>query len=437
VSDPVQGPPFALRTAVLLSAGTELSEGVILNTHFRFLGSALKSLGISVIKGVQVPDEAPLFEAELRLALEQSDLVVVTGGLGPTSDDLTREIVATVAEVPLEFREELWNELVRRFSGGNAHGRPIAAANRRQVQVPAGFDALRNPHGTAPGFCGRVGRSLLVALPGPPVELEPMFLDQVLPRLAPDGPDASGVRDELTGTVLLTPESVLEETLQHLRYRLPQASGVLWGTRVAEDRIELTLRAGAPGAKEILFERLQEELGGLLVRRGLGRPVERLFELLRRDGLTASFAESCTGGLLSKLMTDIPGSSQVFWGAVVTYDNEAKKRLLSVETATLDRFGAVSREVVEAMSAGLLSLSGTDLGVAVTGIAGPEGGGPEKPVGTVWISARTASGRHSSSGFHFRGSRDLVRRRSAVAAFLVAECLLTDADPSPLQKLPW
>jgi nicotinamide-nucleotide amidase len=420
-----------------LSAGTELSEGVILNTHFRFLGSALKSLGISVLKGVQVPDEAPVFESELRLALEQADLVIVTGGLGPTSDDLTRELAATVAGVPLVFREELWNELVRRFSGGNASGRPIAAANRRQVRIPEGFDVLPNAHGTAPGFYGRVANSLLVALPGPPMELEPMFADQVLPRLAPGGPAASGVRAELTGTVLLTPESVLEETLQKLRRRFPQTSGVLWGTRVAEDRIELTLRAGAPGTKEILFERLQEELGRLLLRRGLGRPVERLFELLRRDGLTASFAESCTGGLLSKLMTDISGSSQVFWGAVVTYDNEAKKRLLAVEAAILDRFGAVSREVAEAMSAGLLSLSGTDLGVAVTGIAGPEGGSPGKPVGTVWISGRTASGGHRSVEFHFRGSRDLVRRRSAVAAFLVAECLLTGADPSPLEKLPW
>lgn len=422
------------RTAVLLSVGTELSEGVILNTHFRYLGSALKSLGVSVLKGVEVPDEAVVFETELRRGLEEAELVIVTGGLGPTSDDLTREVAATAAGVALEFRQELWDDLLRRYAGATPGGRPLAAANRRQAHIPAGFTVLPNRHGTAPGFVGQVQGSQLAALPGPPRELEPMFAEQLMPLLLPAG-QARHPEEELVGTVLLTPESVLEDALQRLRRELPEAARVLWGTRVADDRIVLTLRSGTSRQREGLFEELGRALGALLVRRGETPPVERLFRSLVDRGLTIAFAESCTGGLLSKLMTDLPGSSQAFWGGVVSYDNEAKRRLLGVDAALLERFGAVSREAAAAMSEGVLSLSGSRLGVAVTGIAGPEGGTADKPVGTVWISGRAASGRHICLGFHFRGTRDMIRRRSAVAAFLVAECLVDGADPSTLERL--
>lgn len=424
-----------MRTAVLLSVGTELSEGVILNTHFRFLGGALRGLGISVLKAVQVPDEARVFAAELRRALQESDLVIVTGGLGPTSDDLTREVVAEVAGVPLQFREELWSELVARY-GGSTAARPIAAANRKQAYIPAQFEVLANLRGTAPGFWGRAGGGLVAALPGPPGELEPMFLEQLLPRIQ-SGVSTSGAdAGEIVATVLLTPESVLEQTLQQLRPGRRGAPGLLWGTRVADDRIVLTLRGGTGAEREGLYGRLQGELGELLVRRGEERPVERLLRLLRSRGMTASFAESCTGGLLGKLLTDLPGSSQVFWGGVVAYDNAAKTRLLGVERPLLEAFGAVSAQAADSMSAGLLAVAGTDLAVAVTGVAGPEGGTPEKPVGTIWISAKTASGAGRCLGFRFRGNRDAVRRRSAVAAFLLAECLLTEVDPSPLERLP-
>jgi nicotinamide-nucleotide amidase len=420
---------------VLLAVGTELSEGVILNTHFRFLGSALQALGISVLKGVQVPDEAGLFEAELRMSLDQADLVIVTGGLGPTSDDLTREVAARAAGVSLEFRDELWRQLLERYAGGTlAAG--IPASNRKQAYIPAGFDALANSRGTAPGFCGAVGKSLLVALPGPPAELEPMFLEQVVARLAPGAGQEGTGQEVLVGNVLLSPESVLEETLQRLRREDLQEGEVRWGTRVADDRIVLTLRGGSKQQQERMFRGLCEELGPLLVRRADERPVERLFEILRTRGLTVSFAESCTGGLLCKLITDLPGSSQVFRGGIVAYDNELKTRLLKVPKALLGRYGAVSREAAEAMSAGLLSATHSTLGVAVTCIAGPAGGTEEKPVGTVWISGRTASGLHLCIDFHLRGSRDMVRRRSAVAALLVAECLLTGADASGLRQLP-
>jgi PncC family amidohydrolase len=233
----------------------------------------------------------------------------------------------------------------------------------------------------------------------------------------------------------MTSESVLEQVLQELRSGSAEYRDLRWGTRVADDRIGLSLRGGTAESRTGLFAALQAELGPLLVRRGDRRPVEALFETLRARGLRVSFAESCTGGLLCKLLTDLPGSSQLFWGGIVAYANEAKTELLGVEAALLERFGAVSREAADAMSQRLLALTGTDLGVAVTGIAGPEGGSAEKPVGTVWISGRSATGGHLCIGTRLRGSRDSVRRRSAVAALLVADCLLNGDDPSSLGRL--
>jgi PncC family amidohydrolase len=247
---------------------------------------------------------------------------------------------------------------------------------------------------------------------------------------------SDGQSDELVATVLLTPESVLEQSLQELLPGNREGGEVRWGTRVTEDRIVLTLRGGSETARQDLLARLKGRIGDLFVRPGQQRPVERLFQRLDSLGQRAAFAESCTGGLLSKLMTDLPGSSRVFWGAVVAYDNAAKTRFLGVAGSLLEAYGAVSAQSAEAMSAGLLSAAPVDLALAVTGVAGPDGGTPEKPVGTVWISARTASGAGSCLGFRFRGGRDLVRRRSAVAAFLLGECLLAGADPTPLLSLP-
>ena len=433
--------PVRPRTAVLLCAGTELVEGAVLNTHFRLLGSALKSLGISVLKGVQVPDEASLFDGELRRGVQQAGLVIVTGGLGPTSDDLTREIVAGVAGVPLEFRDELWAELVARYTAGGARSRPLPEANRRQACVPAGFEVLANARGTAPGFFGRVGGSLVAALPGPPRELEPMFFEQVVPLLAPADGGGPAQGHELVATVLLTPESFLEDTLRRLHRPEPTGPGavgvgVLWGTRLAEDRIVLTLRGGSADSRERLLGDLRGELGELLLRPGDQGPAERLLEVLAARGLRVSFAESCTGGLAAKLLTDHPGSSRVLWGSVVAYDNEAKTRLLGVKAAVLERFGAVSRQTAEAMTRGLLAVSQADLGIAVTGIAGPGGGSPERPVGTVWISGGTASGEGVCVRLRLPGSRDMIRRKAAVAAFLVAECLATGKEISALKRLP-
>ncbi len=344
--------------AQLLAIGTELTDGTIQNTHFRYLGSQLKSLGFRVVGGLQLPDE---LEMILRaLAGVEADLVVVTGGLGPTSDDLTREAVARAAGVPLEFQPAIWQRLQERFA---STGRQVPESNRRQAFIPAGFEVIANDWGTAPGFWGRLpgipaGQrpgAWLAALPGPPAELEPMFARRLLPLLAGAFADL-GTGAELAATALLIPESALEDALRRSR-----REGVVWGTRVAEDHIAFSLRGGPEEGREAVLAALQKEFGAARLRRGHRRPGEILFQALGERGERLALAESCTGGLAAKWLTDLPGASRVFWGGVSAYSNDAKQRLLGVPRALLEERGAVSAEAAAGMARGLLERSGAEL----------------------------------------------------------------------------
>jgi nicotinamide-nucleotide amidase len=407
--------------STILSVGTELTEGSILNTHFRFLGSALRGLGFYTRRAVQIPDDVEVFREELERAVESTDLVVITGGLGPTSDDLTREVVAEVCAAALRFDETIWEDLVARYS---ALGRRIAETNRKQALIPAGFKILSNRVGSAPGFLGSVKSCTVMALPGPPAELEEMFLNEAVPLIGASGSqDLSAGR--LVATALMIPESVLEQALLKAK---DLETGVQWSTRVALDRIVFTLRGSDQGGRAGVFSSLVEEFGRARIREGDVPPSVLVYQLLERRSERIAAAESCTGGLVSKMLTDIPGSSKVFWGTLVTYSNESKTKLLGVSAEVLNSCGAVSEEAASAMSEGLLERTPAEAVVAVTGIAGPEGGTPEKPVGTVWVSARYRKGGHVCRIFHFRGNRDAIRRRSAVAALLLTECVMLGVE---------
>jgi nicotinamide-nucleotide amidase len=405
------------KTAVIISAGTELTEGIIQDAHARFLASELTSMGFAVKRGVQLPDKADIFRDELTRAARDACLVIVTGGLGPTTDDLTRETIAEVAGAPLEFHSDVWDALVARFPG-----RTISDTNRKQALAPKGFTLLANANGTAPGFHGTAGDALVVALPGPPSELRPMFANGVVPLLrARFGAPAED--ETLWGTALMVPESNLEEALRSKR-----REGILWGTRVDEDRISFSLRGGAAADREALFADLSVALGSVRIRRGETRPAILLTEALLAAKATLVTAESCTGGLIGKYLTDLPGSSLVYWGGHVAYSNEAKERLLGVDAQLLQGNGAVSEQAALAMAAGALSVSRASVSIAVTGIAGPDGGTAEKPVGTVWIAVGREGRDPVARLFTFNGSRDMIRRRSAVAAMLFAEARLLDRE---------
>jgi competence/damage-inducible protein CinA-like protein len=401
------------KAAIVLSVGTELTEGIIQDTHIRFLASELTSLGFTVCRGVQVPDNPRQFAEELSRAAAEASLVIITGGLGPTTDDLTRETVAQAAGVPLEFHPEVWDSLLERFKG-----RRISDTNRKQAEAPRGFALVPNPNGTAPGFHGEVGGALVIALPGPPSELRPMFSQSVLPILARRFGSAS-TKDILWGTALMVPESNLEEAL-----RAARRGALAWGTRVDEDRIVFSLRGGTASQRAECFAALAASLGPMRIREGETRPAQLLTDALARRGVSLVTAESCTGGLLGKYMTDLPGSSRVYWGGYVSYSNAAKTGMIGVRGDVLENAGAVSEDAVIGMAEGALSRSEAGVSIAVSGIAGPDGGSADKPVGTVWMAVALRDGGTGARLFNFSGSRDMIRRRSAVAAMLFAEARL-------------
>ena len=365
----------------VINTGSELLLGGTLNTHAAWFGRELFGLGLRISRQTTVPDGEPIREA-MDEALERADVLLVTGGLGPTSDDLTREITAEVMDIGLITDEAALRSIEDFF----AHrGRPMAQANLKQALVPVGADVLPNPNGTAPGVYvpPRLnGRShcAVFLLPGPPRELYPMFHTEVVPRLRA----LAGI-DFPPGMLTLRFTGIGESDFhQGIDDRLARIAGLEFGYCAHIGEVELRLigtpeaiRAARNIAVETFHENLISEDGATME--------ETVVRLLKERGFTLATAESCTGGLIASRITDVPGASAVFTHGFVTYSNPAKISLLRVSPADLETDGAVSEAVARQMADGALMASGTDLAVAISGIAGPDGGTPEKPVGTAWI----------------------------------------------------
>ena len=408
--------PPRSRTATALIVGSELTSGQVRDSHGQFLAAFLEQAGLRVVEICLVPDDLETIKGALGRAVRDSDVVVLTGGLGPTSDDITREAVAECAGEPLEFHAALWDQV-----SGALHGRDIPAVNRRQAQIPRGFVAVSNDWGTAPGFYGSVGNALVVALPGPPRELEPMATAKIAPILL----ERFGMHapPSLSGTSFLLSESALEEGLREER-----VGKITWSTRAEPARVLFSFRGGDRRSREQTLAGLVRRFGGICIWAGERRPHSVLSDELRRRRLVLVTAESCTGGMIAEAMTDMAGSSDVFWGGVVTYANEAKAKLLGVTQTA--RCGAVSGPVVREMAAGALSVSGADVAISTSGIAGPSGGSDEKPIGTVWISVavRDQEALSGSWKLSFSGPRSAVRLRATVAALLLTDACLRGTD---------
>lgn len=407
-------------TVSLYVIGTEITRGIITDRHIPFLCSSLTRMGYSVRRAVVVPDDGSI-EAELEVCASDSDIILVTGGLGPTADDLTRRIIAAEAGVSLVKNEEAWKTLYERV------GERIYGANENQAYIPEGFELIPNPKGTAPGFRGtfdKNGRSVtVVAMPGPPVELQYMYLNHVEPFLADLAGYVNNNRDAYS--VYLIPEAKLDDLCRECAI-----DGVSWGTRFQQLKISLYVHGASSEDRKLFIERLREKTGeGLIADGDDVDACSLLSSYLLENKLTVSTAESCTAGLVSKLLTDMAGSSAWFWGGAVTYDNSAKEKLAGVNRKTLASYGAVSSQTACEMAEGILKTSGSDYAVSVTGIAGPSGGSEEKPVGTVWLGFASKKRASCAVRLTFMSiSRDSLRRRFATAALILCRLYAQGSD---------
>jgi nicotinamide-nucleotide amidase len=381
----------------LLNTGSELMFGFVLNTHQQWICRKLADAGYGVERQTAIPDTAAAIQQTVREALGRADFVIVTGGLGPTSDDLTRDLIAGLLGKKLRVDAAILARLEAFFA---QRGRPMPESTKVQAQVPEGALVLDNPHGTAPGlalearpnpFRTEAAAAWLVMLPGPPREMRPMFTNHVLPLLLEKFPlDTAFVCRTLRTTGI--GESVVEEKIAAQLLPL-LCSGLELGYCAHYGQVDVRLVARGPGADNIVEE------GETIVRGKLGRHIfgtqdEELnavvVRLLTERKGTLALAESCTGGHIADSVTDVPGASAVFLGGVVSYSNEAKQNLLGVRAETLEKHGAVSEATAREMAEGARAKFKADYALAITGIAGPTGGTSEKPVGTVFIALATA-----------------------------------------------
>ncbi len=416
-------------TAAILLTGNELLRGVISDANASHLARSLEGHGFTVTRTLIVGDELEDIEAGLRDLLQGSDLVVTSGGLGPTHDDRTIQAVATVAGVDLVLDGDVLERITRwTDTMSERHGFDRARftdGNRKQAHIPAGADVL-GIAGTAPGVVVAVGDAQVVVLPGVPSELRRLW------AMAPDHPRLAGLfaRTVRRSRRLIRTYGIGESHVATLFDSLGgDPPGVETGICARNFEIEIDIRADQAATAN--GDRLADELTGLLgehVFAGDERPVAAIvLDLLAARGWTLAAAESCTGGLVARMLTDIPGSSRSFVGGVVAYADEVKTALLDVPAAVLAASGAVSPETAAAMADGARRRLAADVGVAVTGIAGPGGESPGKPVGLVHIHLESPAGRVAER-FEFTGDRAGIRARAATAVLHMTRAHL--ATPS-------
>jgi nicotinamide-nucleotide amidase len=402
-----------MKKASIISIGNELLAGLTVNTNVGYLSREFLSMGIPTVGCYTVGDEIDSIVEAMTWAAQQADIVLITGGLGPTDDDLTRQAMAKFMGVQLEFSEELLAQISAFFA---KRGIRMSANNKVQAYVPAGAEPLANNVGTAPGIMAEYEGKIFICLPGVPAEMKQMFAESVAGKL-----ESAGGRQVVLMRKLHcfgTGESVIAEKLGDLMQR---GRNPLINCTASSGIVTLHIVATADD-KSIAGEMVEKDATHLLELLGdfvYGQDGQTLAEVvgakLRRRRKTLAVAESCTGGLIGKLLTDVPGSSDYFVCGWVTYSNEAKVRELGVDGALIEKHGAVSEEVARAMAKGARAKSDTDFAIGVTGIAGPGGGTDEKPVGLVYI-AMDCKGQMDVQRHLFGHSRENVRYRTALAA---------------------
>ena len=411
--------------AEILCVGTELLLGQVLNTDAQFLSQRLSEMGIELYRIETVGDNPGRVREAIAEALRRCDLLITTGGLGPTEDDLTKEMVAETLGLEMEEDAESMAHLEEQFK---AWGRNMAESNRKQAYFPKSAVILKNSRGTAPGCVVEVDGKTVIVLPGPPYELKGMFDEEATPYL----------RNKLGYTIAsryIRTIGIGESDLEYgLRDMIDAQEDVTIATycSMGEAQVRLTVKCpiGEDPAKYLdpVEQRIADRMGKYIYAVGETSMPEVVIGLLKRADRTLALAESCTGGKIADWLVDVPGASDVLIEGHITYSNTAKENILGVSRETMDPFGAVSNETAQEMAEGLYNISGADYCLAVTGIAGPGGSTATKPVGLVHMALRTPDGTFETKRQMFSGDRFKIRTLTALNALNLLRETLVKAD---------
>lgn len=400
-------------SAEIIAIGSELLTPRFKDTNSLYLTEQLNAIGIPVVMKTIVGDDETYLESAVRNSLARSPVLITIGGLGPTEDDVTRKVIARVLQRQLVLNDEILARLQKRFK---ARGVEMPANNARQALVLTGSDILQNNNGTAPGLWVKAEKNQVILLPGPPSELKPMFEESCMPRL-----------HEMAGGVAMArcvfrtaglPESTLDARIApiYTKYKNPETTVL---AKPGQVEIRLTARGKNREDAERLLKELGDKIDAELEDFIFARNEQSLEEVvgmfLMLKNATIATAESCTGGLVAERLTNVPGSSRYFRSGVICYSNESKMELAGIPPLLLEMQGAVSAEVARGLAEGIRARAGTTIGVGITGIAGPDGGSAEKPVGTVHIGVAAPAGTVNRQ-LLFPGDRERVRWQASQAA---------------------
>ena len=394
--------------AEIITVGTEILLGDIVNTNSQFLAKELANLGVEVYCQGTVGDNEDRLLESLEESLHRSDMVITTGGLGPTKDDLTKETAAKLFNQELVFHEESWREIEAYF---NKLGKVPTENNKKQAYFPKEAIVLKNNNGTAPGAILKKDNKTIIVLPGPPREMKPMFEESVKPYL-------QYLTDDILVSKTLRFYGIGESSLENAIIDIINEQSNPTIAPYAKDT-EVTLRITAKAISEEVamdlinpvIDKIEDRVGQYIYSQGESTLEDTVAEMLVNKNLTISVAESCTGGMVSSNLINYPGISSVFMEGCITYSNEAKMKSIGVKKETLDKFGAVSEETAREMAEGIARRYNTNIGISTTGIAGPEGGTKEKPVGLVYFGIYI-NGKIIVKRYIFNGSRQQVRLRA-------------------------